>query len=375
MIKPLFLIIFLFLTLSCVDPASTVSGNSSSLYVTDSLLIDINANEYFASIQNHIVNHDQKPLLLRESRMHNAIVVYDLEEKTKINSISYPLSGPNEISNFASSAFHPFTLDSILIADLFGNYYFTRGNTVSQKHKTNKFRFFGENSYKPVRIEDKIYMHTASNFRQTNPKFYKDFSIIGLNLTNGKFKAVSMEYPDRFKSNCWSEHHWYVPFTSNNKGQLIVSFSTEPVIKVYDSATETVVAEHKIKSDFAGEVDPLPNCDPNDLEQYPRYLQNTPRYLSLTFDPHKNVYYRIIALPVSGVPNGQRDFQNVQPFTLMVLDKDFQVITEKVFPGMTYDVRDFFVTQEGLWISRNNKEAEDFSVNRIIYDLISFKED
>lgn len=182
-----------------------------------------------------------------------------------------------------------------------------------------------------------------------------------------------MEYPDRFKNNCWSEHHWYVPFTSNNKDQLIISFLTEPVIKVYNPATETVVEEHVVKSGFTGKVDPLPNYDSNDLDLYTRYLQNTPGYLSLTFDPHKNVYYRIIALPVSGTIASKRNFQDIQPFTLIVLDEDFQVLVEKVFPGMKYDVRDCFVTKEGLWISRINEDAEDFNANRILYDLISFE--
>lgn len=373
MSKKNFIIVFLLSLLSCGQKTESLNDNSDMIFVLDSVEIPISPDEYFASIQNHIVLEGQKPYLLRESRMKNSIEIYDWEDKKKHSRITFKTEGPNSLRSFGSSALYPFRLDSILVANLVGDIYYTKADSVLHTQSNyNGYRFFGESSYKPTRIGDKIFLHKASNFRQTNPSFYRDFAIVSYDVTDGRIESIPVEFPERFKNNCWSEHHWYVPFTSNNQGHLVLSFSTEPGILLYDPEKQMVVASHEVESSLAGAVDPLPNCDTNDLEKYYRYLQSNPRYLSLTFDPYQNVYYRIIALPIPGVPEGQRDFLNALPFSLMVLDESFNVIAEKKFPGRKYDMLDFFVTEEGLWLSRNNEDADDFDENRIFYDLIGF---
>lgn len=370
------IIIFFALSVSCGDnPSGFTDGDrDNTIFVSDSVQINISSDEFFRSIQNHVVYQNQKTFLVRESRLKTSIEIYDWEARKKHGRISFQNDGPNSLRNFGSAALYPFHLDSIFIANLAGDLYFTKRDSILQIQPNSKgFRFFGESSYKPAKIGNKIFLHNGSNFRQMEPDFYDDFAVVAYDLDNGQLEAIPVEFPDRFRNNCWAEVHWYVPFTTNNKGQVVISFSTGPEIKVYDPDTKTVIANHEVKSIFAEKIEPLPNCETNDLENYFRYLKTTPRYLSLTYDPFKNVYYRMIALPVSGNPDGQGNFQNVQPLSLMVLDHNFGVIGEKMFPGRKYDSLDFFVTEEGLWLSRSNEEAEDFDENRLFYDLIDFE--
>lgn len=375
MSKKVIIIVSFLKLLSCGQTSERLleNGKSDLIFIADSVQIPISPDEYFASIQNHILLEEHNTFLLRESRMKNSIEVYDWEGKNKHSRITFKTEGPNSVRSFGSSAIYPFKLDSVFLANLVGDIYFTHRDSVLDTRTINKgYRFFGENSFKPTRIGEKIFVHKASNFRQTNPDFYKDFAIVSYDITDGQVEPIPVEFPEKFKNNCWSEHHWYVPFTSNSQGHLVISFSTGPEILVYDPDNQKVVASHKVNSGLAGTVDPLPNCDTNDLERYHRYLKSTPRYLSLTFDPFKNVYYRIIALTVPGVADGHRNFVNVQPLSVMVLDTNFNVIAEKKFPGRKYDPLDFFVTEEGLWLSRNNEEADDFVRNRLFFDLINF---
>lgn len=365
---------FLFLLLSCGEKTTTGSDQDypDSIFVTDSVSIPISADEYFRSIQNHIIEYDQEPFLLRESRMKSSIEVYDWTEKQKVKRISYQAEGPNTIRSFGSAALYPFSIDSILIANLVGDIYYTEKDSVLESWSNEQgFRFYGESSYKPARIGRQIFMHSASNYRQEHPGFYENFGIVGYDLDKKEFFSIPVEYPERFREHCWTQQHWDIPFTANDDGQLVLSFSVDPVIKIYDPSTEAVIATHNVQSKFAGAVEPLPGCEVSD-EEYFRHLKSTPRYLSLTYDSIKKVYYRMIALPVPGIPDGQRNFDQVQPFSIMILDEDFGVIAEKAFPAQKYDNRDFFVTEEGLWLSRNNEDAADFDENRIFYDLIGF---
>lgn len=375
MAKKMFIIVFLAQLISCGENSShnTGSGYSNSIFVSDSLLIAISPDEYYASIQNHVLNLDEKTYLLRESGMKNSIEIYDWNERKKHSRIAFQSTGPNAVRSFSSAAFFPFNLDSIFIANLIGDLYYTQQDSVLDLPENNGgYRFFGESSYKPTRIGNKIFMHKANKFHQTNPRFYEEFAIIAYDLDSGEIEAIPVEFPKAFMENCWSEHHWYVPFTANNNGQVVISFSTGSGIIVYDPETREVVAVHQAPSELVRKVNPLPDCDINDREQYNRYLKSTPRYLSLTYDPYKNVYYRIIALPVPGDPDAQDNFRDVQPLLMMVLDESFQLLAEKEFPGRKYDPLDFFVTTEGFWLSRNNEEADDFDVNRLSYDLIYF---
>ena len=186
---------------------------------------------------------------------------------------------------------------------------------------------------------------------------------------------MDISYPESFKESCWSEHQFDVPFTKNSNDQLVFSFQTGPNIYVYDPVKDSIVAEYKkAKSKYVNKIVPYKECDFSDITTYFKYLKSVPRYRSITYDKFKNIYYRIISLPANEEPDGQRNQNIVMPFSIMVLDEDFNIITERKLPAKSYDPRDYFITARGLWISANNEGAENFDEDKLSYTLFSLQE-
>lgn len=345
----------------------------AAIEIADSLELSIDPNEYFRSIQNHIIEENGNVYLIRESRMKSSIEIYDWRARTKSHRITFEGDLASGISNFGSAAFYPFSQDSILLFDLDGNIFFTSQGFITDTAPSKKGqRFYGESAYKPTRIRGHLFVHSTGNYRQEHPQFFDTFAIMKFDLKTKQMASIPVTYPEPFKKACWAEHYWYVPFTSNDQGQLVLSFSMDPVIKIFDPNLNRVVATHHVASTLVEKIEPLPNCQVSD-QVYLRHLKGQARYLSLTFDPSKKLYYRLVALPVSGTTEGKREVEQVQPLSLMVLDQNFELISERKFPAEKYDPRDFFVTTEGLWISRNNKNSKDFDYTKLLYDLIQIK--
>lgn len=61
------------------------------------------------------------------------------------------------------------------------------------------------------------------------------------------------------------------------------------------------------------------------------------------------------------------------PLSIMVLDNNFKVLSEKRFPAKKYDAMAHFVTPEGLWLSTNNQGAPDFNENELSYGLLTIE--
>lgn len=346
---------------------------AAAIEITDSLELAIDPNEYFRSIQNHLIEENGHVYLIRESRMKSSIEIYDWTARTKSHRITFEGDQASGISNFGSAAFYPFSQDSILLFDLDGNIFFTSHGFITDIAPGKKGRrFYGESAYKPTRIKDHLFVHSTGNYRQEHPQFFDTFAIMKFDLNTKQITSIPVTYPEPFKKDCWAEHHWDVPFTSNDQEQLVLSFSMDPVIKIFNPDLNKVVATHHVASTLVEKIEPLPNCQLSD-EVYFHHLKSQARYLSLTYDPFKKLYYRLVALPVSGKTQGKRDFEQVQPFSLMILDQNFELVSEKKFPAEKYDPRDFFVTREGLWISRNNENSKEFDHSRLLYDLIEIE--
>ena len=58
----------------------------------------------------------------------------------------------------------------------------------------------------------------------------------------------------------------------------------------------------------------------------------------------------------------------------MILDKDFQVIGETLFPENTYIPVMFFVLEDGLYISDNNFQNPEFNENVLSFRRMELTE-
>lgn len=86
------------------------------------------------------------------------------------------------------------------------------------------------------------------------------------------------------------------------------------------------------------------------------------------YDKYRDVYYRIAELPYELKQNESPfDDPRGRKFSIIILDKDLDIIGETKFPGNKYFYRMSFVGRDGLYISENNLANPEFDENKLVF--------
>ena len=112
------------------------------------------------------------------------------------------------------------------------------------------------------------------------------------------------------------------------------------------------IKQVKVTSRYIGDVTGVQE----DTEWGPKQNLELARSGDLIYDPYREVYYRFAYPKVSLVNDmnwwGKSIFGRTK-FSVIILDKDFQIIGETLFPESIYNSYVFFVREDGLYISRD----------------------
>ncbi len=130
------------------------------------------------------------------------------------------------------------------------------------------------------------------------------------------------------------------------------------------SANHTDMRRIKVKSNY---IDTPDEEQPLNAKNGPQLNLELARYGDLLYDPYRKVYYRF-AYPKtelnSKVNWWGKAVYGRKKFSVIILDKDFRIIGETLFPEAVYNPYVAFVEKEGLYISRdyqmNFDQSEDF---------------
>ena len=90
-----------------------------------------------------------------------------------------------------------------------------------------------------------------------------------------------------------------------------------------------------------------------------------PHYSHLMYDKYRKVFYRFALMPDDNI----KPFSNNphQSFSIIILNKDYEIIGETKFPGNTYAHHLCFVGKKGLYISENNENNPQFDENKLVF--------
>ncbi len=80
---------------------------------------------------------------------------------------------------------------------------------------------------------------------------------------------------------------------------------------------------------------------------------------------YRKVFYRFALMPDDNI----KPFSNNphQSFSIIILNKDYEIIGETKFPGNTYAHHLCFVDKKGLYISENNENNPQFDENKLVF--------
>lgn len=140
----------------------------------------------------------------------------------------------------------------------------------------------------------------------------------------------------------------------------------------YDEDVYVVSPDHasikrvKVKSKYIDRVKLL-----NDYAVNEKEMCENPNYGNLIYDKYRNVYYRI-AYPETEIEKGVRALELLmygrKKFSIIILDKDLNVIGETLFPEYIYNSAVMFIRENGLYISTSHPLNPNYSD-----DLLSFR--
>ena len=154
---------------------------------------------------------------------------------------------------------------------------------------------------------------------------------------------------------------------------FIYSFYVDEDILV-TSIDHAEVKRIKAKSKYINTPDEKLNFE---SESAPIKVLTLARYGDLIYDPYREVYYRF-AYPKTELEDNVnwwgKAIYGRKKFSVIILNKDFQVIGETLFPEAIYNPYASFVSKEGLYISRDYQMNYDQSEDFMTFELFKLVE-
>jgi hypothetical protein len=332
----------------------------------------------FRSFTSQVIYKNDSVLLLRENRNETCIDIFDFEAHKYLRSIKLPSSGPNSTSIY-SFIYH--NEDTIFCIPLFSskvsifNYY---GDFVSKKDLPIRLKYSEPNMFRAsnqrlVNYSNNILSicaEPAINYLYESDKFHSDNIMMNYHLSKDTFWASSITFPYSYLGNFYPYHDLFRTFNENTQ-QYIFSFSYSHYLYLVDSLDN--IDSVYIESSF---LHKMPKFEEYDEPNRGKDCFQEKMYTNIIYDKYKNVYYRFLSLKGDEKYLKRIDITNeylYRPFVVMLLDADFNLIDEMRLPEGLYNYYDIFLDKEGLWISANNPEDEEFDENQLKFSLITFE--
>ncbi|MDR2968692.1 MAG: DUF4221 domain-containing protein [Tannerellaceae bacterium] len=337
--------------------------------------LDASTNPFIPTLS--LFHDENNEYLTIENRGNNQILFYDFNAKKLSFKINVKIEGDNGVGQFLGYYIH--NMDSIFL-------------TVS----TPEFPVINKNAKEITKLQynqSSLGLKLYQNYSITSIVYHpleiidnRLYAVVGANrhaerepvsitvdLLTGAVDELDFHYPsfpnmDNAQKRSSSEEGFSRCFDGE---QFIYSFHYDEYIYVA-SIDHKNVKKVRIKSKYIDRV-VIPD-DYNysmDLRQSLRMQCESPNYGNLIYDKYRNVYYRIAYLAttiekdVDAIPLFQFGRKN---FSIIILDHDFNIIGETMFPDYTYNSYLMFVHEDGLYMSNSHCMNPSYSD-----DILSFE--
>lgn len=374
------------LLLACLSIVSLVSCNSlenSSEYnlIPSGELIILPLDDSTPNISNGIQYfHGENPLLFNLNWSKNNLQIYDLHKEAKIKEIVFDQEGPEGVSEVFG--IHVHNLDSIFLfnqgsgqiylADTSGRVY----NTIKYKAPDNYTPAFVHNTYflsSPILNGDNLIVKTHFHghiAHISNEELSEKELLYSVNLKTGSTQFLGLKYP----SDYLVDGIKYVePSITSGNNTFVISYFGDHRIYYVDQS-EREMKNKLVKSRYVEERLPVlsPDVDPLGLRSY---AYASPHYETITHDPFRNVYLRFAFHHYELDPDVPiHELRNYSgPFSIQILDKELNLISETAFEKNIYHPFDFFIGEEGLYLSINHPMNPENIEDEMAFELVRFQ--
>lgn len=377
------LLFVLVLILSCSKVDIKNDMNSSKFFIeTIALTLDDSTSNEFYRVQ--YVHEFGNDFLFVLNSLTKSLDVYDLRSGNLNKRIYYPVDGPNGISSIVQG-FYYHNDDSIflfpqgrlngsLLLDIKGD---VKSVIKPPAIETEKFGIINHvsTSANPSFFHNNmIYLSRYPLFDLQNPSNINSTYPLGVkyDLTKNLILMDStIVYPEFYMNNIWSTFD--LTFSRVFDGESFI-FSwplLDQLLKIKYGGNEVESYLAKSKKDNS-KSKPF-SMRPSDKMEDEVSLSNL-RYGEILYDEYSRLYYRIVYHPLKHYTNETfPTHRQARDFSVLVLDKNFNLLQEVSFPGKKYLVFNAFVGPKGLYLTRNNPFYDELNEDLVYIDIFSFR--
>lgn len=157
-----------------------------------------------------------------------------------------------------------------------------------------------------------------------------------------------------------------------NGKDFIYSFFYSNIMYRANSAYDKI-DQIEVKSRYVNNVSVV-RLNSSDLRKVVKITCESPSYGDIVYDKYRDVYYRFV-YPKTELSSSDDPFDinmsGRKVFSIMVLDKDLNILGETMFPEYTYNSKLYFVLEDGLYLSTNHIKNPQYSDDLLTFERIN----
>ena len=292
-------------------------------------------------------------LIVAPDKKNHAIDFYSSKGGEALMSLELDLEGPEGVSKISNVQFKN---DTLFIVDAFAYQlvlFDLKGKVIRriklidpEKPFTILPRYFA-NSEMNV-IGEHVYFIGDADLNVSNKKTYKNSkTLISVDLSNGRI-SYHFGLPDILTENYWVINQYFFSATNVDPNTWVYAYDLSDSIYIYKLNSREVERVHA-PSKFHKELPKWNKKDLNSEDAYKYYLSQT-SYYKIVYDPYRKYYYRFVNHPnQSAVLEGNLDDMWIRDYSVMVLDSNFNLLTERVFERDEGISQVEVINEDGFW--------------------------
>ncbi len=380
----LFLIIVL---LSCQssenekDNSKTINTDSDKnktykLIAKDTFNLQIDNKTSYKNIVS-VIKIGRKRFFFSKIHRQNRCILWDFKTLKKVKEITFEKEGPNGVGNIQDIVFYKW--DSIFILKSYSKNIFLVDSSGKVKNKWNmhkKTKYIFEStassiSYPLELFNSKLYFGKIPPYNPESYLFFKDTMQIIYDIRTSNVINKTVMYPNIYQQGTYyGIYNFTYERIINKHGQTVASFSLDDNLYLYNDTL--LLNKYSFKSKHVLSKPPTPKSDLSSVDDCSRYELQKGSYRYLRYDKYNDIIYRVV-LHKSEIYDINGNLVEVfsKPFSIQVINKDFELILEQEFPGNTYLLRNIIAVKEGLLISTSNDNNPSLKEDRSQFILFS----
>ena len=319
-----------------------------------------------------------KEYLTFQNERKNAILFYEMNSGKFLYKIEPALEGPDGIGRLFG--YHIQDLNTIYLTTLIKSEVILIDSAAHVKERIN-FRTDSagllintanstSSNYRPIVIMDnKLFLAARNNrFAKRHPVSFT------IDLQTKELDFLPFEYPVFPVSSDKSKEGSIEYYLSRDFDGLNFVYSFH-----YDENIYVVSPDHQsfrkipVKSRYVRKVEFSELMTSGD--EMKNFIE-TSNYGNLYFDRYRDVYYRV-AYPKNTV-DAKDNFIELanygrKVFSIMILDRDFRILGETLFPEYIYNPTVMFIREDGLYISSSHIKNPNYDDDWLTFDCFQLQ--